>query len=210
MSNEPRRAPPGPELNAPRPSNPSLSTVRSALRSAPQAAPPPGTQPITKERLREGTIDTVLNATTILGELMEDFRNSDRFFKYKAGVLFTWLLLSVTSLGVACPPSDQSSNDLEARLIANRSEATPVFMVKNDGTDPWENVVITVNGKYHATMTRIEGGGGNVTLTGAVLFDADGKRAPSSLVITDIEMKVQEPDGAAVLLRGGEVVGGGG
>lgn len=177
------------------------------MRQAPEPAPPPG-QANTKERLREGATDTVLNATTILGEMIEDFRNSDRFFKYKAGVVFVWLLLTVTSLGVACPPADQSSNDLEARIIANRTEATPIFMVKNDGATPWENVLITVNGKYRATMTRIEGSGGNVTLTGAVLFDDDGKRAPSSLVITDIELKVEEPEGSATLLRGGEVLGG--
>lgn len=207
VANEPKRAPPGPELNAPRPSNPSLSAVRSAMRAAPEPEPNQG-QPVTKERLREGAVDTVLNATTILGELLEDFRNSDRFFKYKAGVLLAWLALSVTSLGVACPPADQLSNDLAARIVANRSESTPVFMVKNDGAEPWENVIITVNGKFRATMTRIEASGGNVTLTGAVLFDEDGKRAPSNLLITDIELKVQEPEGTAVLLRGGEVVGG--
>ena len=48
--------------------------------------------------------------------MMEDFRNSDRYFKYKAGVLAGWLFLTVSSFGVACP-GQGPSNDIDAHLI---------------------------------------------------------------------------------------------
>ena len=49
----------------------------------------------------------------------------------------------------------------------------------------------------------VEAMGGNVTLSPAVLFDAEGKRAPSTLKVTDITVEVREPEASVVLLRGG-------
>ena len=59
--------------------------MRSAARLDP--VPDDPKRPVTKERLREGAVDTLLNSVSILGEMIEDFRNSDRFFKYKAFVV---------------------------------------------------------------------------------------------------------------------------
>jgi hypothetical protein len=48
--------------------------------------------------------------------------------------------------------------------------------------------------------------GGNLTLSSAVLFDDQGKRAPSAIQITDIVVKVRDPEGEVPLLKGGAPV----
>jgi len=180
-------------------SNPGLAQVRSAARAQPLAAAP---KKAAGARLKENASDTVLNAFSILSEVVDDFKSSDRFFKYKALVLTTWLLLSVGAFGVACPGSGVS-NDLSATLVLAGEASAPVYMVKNDSSDAWEDVEIIVNGKYRATQAKVEASGGNVTLSPAVLWDESGKRAPSSLTISDITVKAREPEAEVPLLRGG-------
>jgi hypothetical protein len=183
-------------------SNPNLQSVRSAARAQPlPAAPAP--KKAARERLKEGAADTLLNSVSILGEVLEDFRTSDKFFKYKALVLTLWFVLTVGAFGVACP-SDGPSNEIDARLVISGDQANPIYMVKNESNHDWESVEIVVNGEYRSTMATMEKMGGNVTLSPAVLFDANGKRAPSSLHITDITVIVGDPDATVVLLKNGQ------
>jgi hypothetical protein len=77
--------------------------------------------------------------------MVQDFRNSDRFFKYKAAVVATWFVLSSTSIGVACS-GGESTNALGARLVIAGDAREPIFMVKNDSERPWQDVEVVVNG----------------------------------------------------------------
>lgn len=183
-------------------SNPRLPAVQSALRAQPLA---PEERKLTSARIREGAADTVLNSFSILGEVVEDFRSSDRFFKYKALVISLWFLLAIGAFGVACPSSGPS-NDISAVLVVGNDGASPIYMIKNESTDRWEDVEVVVNGTYRSTMSELAPEGGNLTLSPAVLFDEQGKRAPSKLSITDIVVKVRDPEAEVTLLSGGAVV----
>lgn len=180
-------------------SNPNLQSVRTAARAQPLAAETKGP---TSQRLKEGAADTVLNSVSILGEVIEDFRTSDRFFKYKALVLTLWGLLMIGSFGVACPAGGPS-NDIGAALVISGESTKPIYMVKNDSQEPWADVEIIVNGTYRSTMSQMPAGG-NATLSSAVLFDDKGKRAPSTLTISDIVVKVRDPESDVSLLVGGQ------
>lgn len=190
-----------PSAPPPRPSvsNPALQAVRSASRAQPLAAEE---RKLTKERLQEGAVDTLLNSFSILGEVAEDFRRSDKFFKYKAMVISLWFLLGVGSFGIACPSSGPS-NDINAVLVVSGDAASPIYMVKNDSSDTWQDVEIIVNGAYRSTMSQMPKEGGSATLSAAVLFDEQGKRAPAKLQITDIVIKVRDPEAQVALLHGG-------
>lgn len=196
----PVRAPSQP----PRPSvsNPNLQQVRSAMRTQPLSPEVKG--PATA-RLKEGATDTLLNSISILGEVVEDFRNSDKFFKYKAMILSCWFLLTIGAFGIGCPSSGPS-NDISATLVVSGDSGRQIYMVKNDGSDVWQDVEIIVNDKYRSTQSQIAAEGGNLTLSAAVLFDDAGKRAPSALQITDIVVKVRDPEGEVKLLQGGAIV----
>jgi hypothetical protein len=166
-------------------------------------APQETTRPaLTKEKLQEGTADTVLNAISILSEIVEDFRNSDRFFKYKAMVLSVWLLLCLSTFAVACPRGGPT-NDIGAHLVAAGDAARPIFMVKNESTDVWHDVEVIVNGEYRSTLSQVDANGGSITLSPAVLYDTSGNRAPVDLRVLEIEVRVNDPEGTAELLRGG-------
>ena len=62
---------------------------------------------------------------------------------------------------------------------------------------------ILVNGTYRSTLSRMKGEGGNATLSPAVLFDEAGAKAPKGLLVTDIVVKVRDPEAAVTLLKGG-------
>ncbi len=180
-------------------SNPSLQAVRSAARAQPLA--PEGAKKVTKERLKEGAIDTILNTFGILRDIIDDFKSANRFFKYKAMVLGAWLLLSSSSFLIACPGGAGPSNDIGAQLVVTQSDTKRIYMVTNESAEPWQGVEVIVNGNWRSTMAQVEPNG-EVGLN--ILFDANGKRAPSDLVITDIQLRVTEPEEDFVLLKGGE------
>ncbi len=179
--------------------DPNLKKVQSAARAAPLA--PDAPQAMTRARLQEGAADVVLNAVSILRDVVDDFRNSDRFFKYKALVLSSWLVLSVTSVGAACPRSE--SNEIGARLVVANPDGTLIYMVKNSSERQWDDVEVVVNGAYRSTAVQISPNA-DVTLSPIVLFDSSGKPAPKDLKISEIE--VRAGDDRVTLLKGGQVL----
>jgi hypothetical protein len=137
--------------------------------------------------------------------VIEDFKSSDRFFKYKAMVLTLWLVSAIGSFGVACGGSSNGpANDIDAVLIVSGEASRPIYMIKNDGTEPWVDVAIVVNGTYSSTMSQLAANGGSVTLSSAVLFDAKGQRAPANLVISDVVITVRDPEAEVPILKAGQ------
>jgi hypothetical protein len=171
----------------------------SAARAQPLAQAQPGS---TGTRLKSGAADTALNALSLLRDVWEDFRSSDRFFKYKAFIIVTWLLLSVSGFVVACPQSGEA-NDIGAHLVVAGEANQPIYMIKNAGNEPWKDVVVVVNEKYRAAFAQILPNG-DITLTPKLLTGPNGKPPSPDLKVTELE--VQTSDGATRLLRGGEVV----
>jgi hypothetical protein len=163
-------------------------------------------KPLTKAGVKEGATETLLNSVGLLSDIIDDFRSSDRFFKYKAMVVATWLMLSVSSAIVACPGKEGPTNDINAALVVGGEGDHPIYMVKNDGEKPWQDVEITVNGTYRAVQGSVKANGDSITLSPVMLFDQKGNKAPSTLVITDIEVHSGDPDGTAKLLAGGTPV----
>ena len=175
------------------------------MRSASRANPLPSAAPakkLTKAKLQEGAIDTLLNSVSILSEMMEDFRSSDRFFKYKAGVLGLWLFLSISSFAVACP-GHGPSNDIDAQLITIQGSKGTVYSVKNASKESWSVVKVVVNKAYMTTLNRVEPNV-QMLLSPAVLFDTNNAKAPDDLVVTDIVVDVDEPSAQVQLLKDGQ------
>ncbi|MFZ5468066.1 MAG: hypothetical protein ACOZIN_01405 [Myxococcota bacterium] len=176
-------------------SNPGALKALSAARSSPL---PPAQSSLTKERLKEGAADTALNALSILRDTWEDFRRADRYFKYKAGIIAGWVLLSTLSIGVACPGGDSAEG---ATLVAVPNTSPTVWMVKNDGLTPWVDVVVVVNGTYRAAVSQLDANDG-LTLSPKILVDSTGTQAPSSLVVRNLVLETA--DGRMTLMEDGE------
>lgn len=145
--------------------------------------------------------ELVVNLASSLADVIDDFRRADRFFRYKALVIGLWVFSFVVTLAVAYP-GESASNDANARLVIAGDADRPVYMITNEGKAPWTDVRITVNGTYQATATTIPPNG-YLTLSGAVLFDKGGQRAPDGMAIRDIVLDVRSPRSSGALLEGG-------
>lgn len=181
---------------APPPPNPRRAVSAARLEPVPDIP-----RRVTGEFLKAGAQDTALNVAGLLRDTWDDFRNSDRFFKYKAAVLICWLVLTVTSIGVACPASSFRTGSMGARLVVAGEANAPIYMVKNDGKEPWQDVQVIVNGQYKSTAAQIDPNA-DVTLSPVVLFDEKGARAPSDLRISQIIVQIGEDQ--VLLLEGGQ------
>jgi hypothetical protein len=184
-------------------SNPGTLKAMSAARAQP-ADEDEDNPKLSKKALRAGAENTALNALGVLRDTWEDFRSSDRFFKYKAGVLATWIALSVASFVVACPGSGPSNNlgaHLDSVPPAVASDP-PLFFVKNDSDQPWFDVVITVNGTYKVALSTVTANG-QVPLSPKQLLGPDGSVAPGNLKIVAIEVHTDR--GNTELMRGGQI-----
>ena len=154
-------------------------------------------------RLREGATSTALNVFAILRETWEDFRNADRYFKYKAIILAAWGVLGLFGIGVACPaPSVHRDASLGARLVVGAQSERPALVLHNESDAAWQDVLIVVNGRYRAAVSHVEPHA-FITVTPKQLMGDNGKLAPSDLQATDVELRTSKAN--AVLLEHGEL-----
>jgi hypothetical protein len=158
-----------------------------------------------QSRLRDGAENTALNVVAILRETWEDFRNADRYFKYKASILAAWAVLSLVGVGVACPGAPvvaRGSSSLGARLVVGEEMEHPAYVLSNESDRAWEDVVVVVNHAYRAAISHVEPKA-FVTITPKQLMGDNGKLAPFNLRATDIELHTRK--GNVVLLERGEL-----
>ena len=175
----------------------------SATRSEPLPLDEDGL-PI-QTRLRSEAESTALNVVAILRETWEDFRNADRYFKFKAGILAAWAVLSLTGVFVACPgapPILGPSTTLGARLIMGEEPEHPAYVLSNESDRAWEEVVVVVNHTFRAAISHVEPRA-FVTITPKQLMGDNGKLAPFNLKATDIELHTRK--GSVLLLKDGQL-----
>src|SRR4051812_7715619 len=161
------------------------------LRSQPQDV---------KQRLREGALDTVLNAAGLLADTWDDFRNRDRYFKYKAGIIAAWVFLSITSFFIAFPGS--AANRLGAHLVKTEVAGRPVYMIKNDSRSAWHEVTVVVNRSYRTAAGSVEPNGGTLTFNLRQLKGDNDTAVPPDLPIRDLQLRTD--DGDVWLIKDGE------
>ena len=175
--------------------------VMSAARPSP--AKKEGAERPVGKRVASEASNVVLNAFSVLKEKVEELREQDRFFKYKAGIVGGWVAISLVSLVIACPGRSIETTNLGARVTVlpnpERPTASPSLTVTNTDDEPWENVIFVVNGKYRATVERIDAGG-IFTLTPKSVLSPEGAM-PSNERFINAEMRTSE--GRSELVREG-------
>ncbi|OJH38728.1 hypothetical protein BON30_21090 [Cystobacter ferrugineus] len=183
----------------PRVSSTTNPRVMSAARTAPL---PKGQDAAISERLKSESANVALNAVAVLKEMVGDFRQQDRFFKYKASIVGGWLLVSLATVGLTCARGVKETGDFGAKLIPITSRAAVTIMNKSDET--WRDVIVVVKdnrgAEWRASVARVEPTK-ELTVTPKQLLGADGRAAPSDIRIRDVEMRTSE--GRAQLLENG-------
>jgi hypothetical protein len=170
------------------PTDPGNLRVMSAARTAPlqktKAEGPLG------KRLAGEASNQLLNGLSILREMLGDFRQQDRFFKYKASIVAGWLALTVASFAIACPGSSVQTGDMDARLVLSDKLDRPSLTIWNESKEPWQDVTFIVNGEYRAAVAAV-GAGEFVTLTPKQLMGPAGA-APSDLRFQTLQMRSRD------------------
>jgi hypothetical protein len=135
----------------------------SPTRPQPKLAPrEPGTR---QEAAKEAFLDVIYNARSMAAELVDDFRASDRFFKYKAGVLFLWALLIMTAMAVSCPATsefDEPSNSLDAKVLVKKvgklDGSFTAILIENSSGKDWGDTLLKLNNTYTHALADLQAG----------------------------------------------------
>ncbi len=144
--------------------------------------------------VKETLLGTLLNVRAIVGEMVDDFQASDRFFKYKAGVVASWALLSVLTVIIACPSAKTGpTNDLNARVkiqqVASLDKQFTAIYVENLGEDDWGDTLYKLNTIYTAATPGLRANGGKTVLTLDKFASADGKAPPAEMKPQRLEIR---------------------
>src|SRR5258708_24194741 len=142
-------------------------------------------------RLKSEAENTALNLLAQAKEGIEAFKRSDHFFKSKAAIVAAWLVVSVATLVWAPPHSSGADNRLGASLVVTTVLDHPVYMVKNDGSRTWREVVVVVNRTYRAAASEVQPGQ-NLTLGPKQLLGENGSVAPINLELQDFELRTAQ------------------
>lgn len=198
-----------PSPQPPRGSSPGLPSASSS-QTNPRAMSAARSAPLAKDerpedirkRLKSEGANVALNALSVVKEMVSDFRQQDRFFKYKAFIVGGWLLLSVLTVGVTCGRGGvKTVGDYGAQLLPiTRGTLT----VKNLSKDTWRDVTVIVRdtrGDEWRASAPDTGPHGVLTVSPKQLVGVGGRLAPSDIIIRGIEMRTSE--GKAKLMENG-------
>ena len=183
------------------PRSPSSQT-NPRVMSASRSEPLPKEQEDIRKRLKSGGANAALNALSILKEMVQDFREQDRFFKYKAFIVGGWLLLTVVTVGTTCGRGVKTMGDFGASLVVPKTSRSLTLINKSGNT--WTDVIIVVKDElgqeWRATTEKVVAGE-SFTVSPKVLIGAGSKVAPSDIIIRGVELRTS--DGRAKLLDNG-------
>jgi hypothetical protein len=80
---------------------------------------------------------------------LEAFRRSDRFFKMRAGVVGSWVLVSLVSLWIACPSSGPTNSlGADVEVLRESFVGGEQILIRNESSDMWTDVIVTIDGGW--------------------------------------------------------------
>lgn len=102
-------------------------------------------------------------ATDLASDVVDGLKKSDRSFRLKAGVVGTWLVLSVVTLWVSCPSSGPA-NSLGAIARLQATSVGQVISVRNDSDGTvWTEVALVLDDTWRYERRRTVRAGDTVT-----------------------------------------------
>lgn len=195
---QPRETPSS--TNVPRASQTTNPRVMSAARAAP--LPKEQQQGQLAQKLKSEGANVALNALSIVKEKVQEFREQDRFFKYKAFIVGGWVMLSVLTFGATCGRGVKQTGDFGAKLVL--IPARNSVSILNKSKEPWTDVIVVIKddrGAEWRASVALVAPTKEVTLSPKQLLGATGQAAPSDISIRGVEMRTSE--GRAQLLEDG-------
>jgi hypothetical protein len=91
-------------------------------------------------------------------QLVEDFRKSDKYFKYKTFVIAGYVVLAILTFVIFIPGGEL--NQINAEVTLNKAEIIGgrYFLVSNLSTNEWKDISLTLNNTYTARHSALGAG----------------------------------------------------
>ncbi len=145
-----------------------------------------------KTAAKEVFLDVLYDAKALVLEMVDDFKASDRFFKYKFGVIAGWVALSVMALVIACPGGPAvSGNSLDARILVKQVPALDrtltALYIENTGDDDWGDALLKLNNSFTHSVPDLKAGA-KAVVTVEKFSGPGGKTPPSDLPLIKLEI----------------------
>lgn len=94
-------------------------------------------------------------ARALAQDLAGRVRRSDRYLRWRVGIVGTWVVLSLATLWASCPstgPSNALGADVE--VLADSVLGSQQILIRNESGETWTEVVVTLDGSWrHAQRT---------------------------------------------------------
>ncbi len=153
---------------------------------------------VAAQRVKDGVKDLARGALGAAGdlasELADNYRRSTRYFRMRAAVIGTWVLLSAVTLWAACPSSGPTNAlGAEAQLLSRSDPGvllgTQVF-VANESANVWTDVVLSLDGGWTYEKKTIRPG--DKLVLSIAQFKKDGQSAPGELDPKQITIECEQ------------------
>ena len=94
----------------------------------------------------------------LFANLITDFRERNRYVKVKTGLITGYVSVSLATAIVFIPPGEL--NEIGVRMHIRKTEIVGgrYFMVYNESSDTWKNLVLTFNDRYTVRFPRLRPG----------------------------------------------------
>jgi hypothetical protein len=89
-------------------------------------------------------------ARSFVIQLIEDFRKSDKYFKYKTAVIAGYAVIAVLTLVIFIPGGELNQIDAEVTLSKAEIIGGRFFLVSNLSTNEWKDINLILNHTYTA------------------------------------------------------------
>jgi len=94
----------------------------------------------------------------LLANLASDFKESNRYFKIKVGLIGGYVSICLATIMIFPPPGEL--NEIGARLNVSRTEIVGgwYFLVVNESSDTWKRIELTFNDRFQASSPALRPG----------------------------------------------------
>jgi hypothetical protein len=90
--------------------------------------------------------------------VIDDFRDSTRFVKYKVFAIGGYIAVGLATVVVFLPPGELNEIDAEVWLRKTEIVGGRYFKVANRSSDTWKDIKVSINGTYTLQAKRLRPG----------------------------------------------------
>lgn len=119
--------------------------------------------------------------------LIEDFRKSDKYFKYKTAVIVSYALIAILTLVIFIPKGEFNQINAEVTLGKGEIFSDRYFLLSNLSTNEWKDIVLCVNKTYTSHHPSLAAGK-KMSISFSSFLDSSGHKLSPKTVLKNLRI----------------------